>query len=108
MRRSDRAILPRREMRFGAASAAGLFYFGRGMNAMAAPAMITRPIPSSGEAMQIIGLGTWSVFDVGDDARKRAPLKDVVRRLGDDGGRMVGNSAMVGREEAGSGDLDAD
>ena len=108
MRRSDRAILPRREMLFGAASAAGLFYFGRGMNAMAAPAMITRPIPSSGEAMPIIGLGTWSVFDVGDDARKRAPLKDVVRRLADAGGRMIDTSPMYGRAEAVSGDLVAD
>ena len=75
---------------------------------MAAPAMITRPIPSSGEAMPIIGLGTWSVFDVGDDARKRAPLKDVVRRLADAGGRMIDTSPMYGRAEAVSGDLVAD
>ena len=27
--------------------------------------MIARPIPSTGEAMPVIGLGTWQVFDVG-------------------------------------------
>ena len=29
--------------------------------------MITRPIPSTGEAMPVVGLGTWQVFDVGAD-----------------------------------------
>jgi diketogulonate reductase-like aldo/keto reductase len=78
------------------------------MNAMAAPAMITRPIPSSGEAMPVIGLGTWSVFDVGEDPAARAPLKDVVRRLIDAGGRMIDTSPMYGRAEAVTGDLVAE
>ena len=30
-----------------------------GTNAMAASGMITRPIPSTGEAMPVMGLGTW-------------------------------------------------
>jgi hypothetical protein len=29
--------------------------------------MLTRPIPSTGEAMPVIGLGTWRAFDVGTD-----------------------------------------
>ena len=49
---------------------------------MAADMIITRPIPSSGEAMPVIGLGTWQVFDVGEDQRERAPLKDVVNGVG--------------------------
>ncbi len=72
---------------------------------MAAPAMITRPIPSSGEAMPVIGLGTWSVFDVGEDPAARAPLKEVVRRLVEAGGRMIDTSPMYGRAEAVTGDL---
>jgi len=75
---------------------------------MAAPAMITRPIPSSGEAMPVIGLGTWSVFDVGEDSGARAPLKEVVRRLVDSGGRMIDTSPMYGRAEAVTGDLVAE
>jgi len=78
------------------------------MNAMAAPAMITRPIPSSGEAMPVIGLGTWSVFDVGEDPAARAPLKEVVRRLVEAGGRMIDTSPMYGRAEAVTGDLVAE
>ena len=75
---------------------------------MAAPAMITRPIPSSGEAMPVIGLGTWSVFDVGEDPAARAPLKEVVRRLVEAGGRMIDTSPMYGRAEAVTGDLVAE
>jgi diketogulonate reductase-like aldo/keto reductase len=78
------------------------------MNAMAAPAMITRPIPSSGEAMPVIGLGTWSVFDAGEDPTARAPLKEVVRRLVEAGGRMIDTSPMYARAEAVTGDLVAE
>ena len=31
-------------------------------------AMLTRRIPSTGESLPLIGLGTWQVFDVGHDA----------------------------------------
>jgi diketogulonate reductase-like aldo/keto reductase len=78
------------------------------MNAMAADAMIARPIPSSGEAMPVIGLGTWNVFDVGEDAGARAPLKEVLRHLVDAGGRMIDTSPMYGRAEAVTGDLVAE
>src|SRR6185436_14359717 len=36
--------------------------------------MLTRPIPSSGEALSVVGLGTWQTFDVGSGAKERAPL----------------------------------
>ncbi|HEV8032511.1 MAG TPA: aldo/keto reductase [Stellaceae bacterium] len=72
---------------------------------MAAEPMITRPIPSSGEAMPVIGLGTWQVFDVGADDRARQPLRTVLRELVDAGGRMIDTSPMYGRAEAVTGDL---
>src|SRR5258707_4313775 len=76
--------------------------------AMAAPAMITRPIPSSGEAMPVVGLGTSQVFDVGADERARGPLRAVLQAFVDAGGRMIDTSPMYGRAEAVSGDLVAD
>jgi len=79
-----------------------------GTSTMAAPAMITRAIPSTGEAMPVIGLGTWQVFDVGPDDRSRQPLREVLRRLVDAGGRMIDSSPMYGRAEAVAGDLVAD
>ena len=75
---------------------------------MAAAAMITRPIPSSGEALPVIGLGTWQVFDVGGDAPAREPLRAVVRDLIALGGRVIDTSPMYGRAEAVTGDLVAE
>ena len=72
---------------------------------MAAAAMITRPIPSSGEAMPVIGLGTSQTFDVGGDAGSRQPLREVLRLMLESGGRIIDTSPMYGRAEAVTGDL---
>jgi len=67
--------------------------------------MLTRPIPSTGEAMPVIGLGTWRAFDIGVGAAARRPLGEVLRLLLDSGGRMIDSSPMYGRAEAVTGDL---
>jgi diketogulonate reductase-like aldo/keto reductase len=67
--------------------------------------MLTRPIPSTGEAMPVIGLGTWRAFDVGTDPSTRQPLREVLQLLLDGGGRMIDSSPMYGRAEAVTGDL---
>ena len=43
--------------------------------------MLTRKIPSTGELLPVIGLGTWQTFDVGSDAASRAPLEEVMREF---------------------------
>jgi diketogulonate reductase-like aldo/keto reductase len=68
-------------------------------------AMLTRAIPSTGETLPVIGLGTWQVFDVGADASARAPLRDVLRTFFAAGGRMVDSSPMYGASESVVGDL---
>jgi diketogulonate reductase-like aldo/keto reductase len=70
--------------------------------------MRMRPIPSTGEMMPVVGLGTWPVFDVGAGEAVRRPLREVVRLLLDAGGRIVDSSPMYGRAEAVTGDLLAD
>jgi diketogulonate reductase-like aldo/keto reductase len=87
----------------GAASAA-LLKSG-GLMAAGAETMIARPIPSSGEAVPVIGLGTWQVFDVGPGDPARRKLADVLRMLIAAGGRMIDTSPMYGRAEAVTGDL---
>ena len=37
--------------------------------------LLTRPIPSSGEAMPLVGLGSWITFNVGNDPPARAQLR---------------------------------
>ena len=57
----------------------------------------TRPIPSSGEELPVIGLGTWQTFDVGRTERR--PLEEVLSRFVDLGGRLVDSSPMYGSSE---------
>ena len=59
----------------------------------------TRPIPSSGEPLPCVGLGTWRQFDVGPDAEARSALRDVLRTLVELGGSVVDASPMYGRAE---------
>ncbi len=74
-------------------------------NADAAPAVLTRPIPSSGEALPVIGLGTYQSFDVGGGAAERSPLKEVLRQFVEQGGKLVDSSPMYGPSESVVGDL---
>ena len=67
--------------------------------------MLTRPIPSSGERLPVIGLGTWQSFDVGADAAARAPLEDVLHAFVQLGGKLIDSSPMYGRAETVAGDL---
>jgi len=67
--------------------------------------MLSRPIPSTGEMMPVIGLGTWPVFDVGAGESARRPLREVVSQLLDAGAKMIDSSPMYGRAEAVTGDL---
>lgn len=70
--------------------------------------MLTKPIPSTGEAMPVVGLGTWPAFDVGTNEASRRPLHEVVRHLVEAGGAMIDTSPMYGRSEGVVGDIVAD
>jgi diketogulonate reductase-like aldo/keto reductase len=76
--------------------------------ARGAEIMHTRSIPSSGEALPVIGLGTWQTFDVGGNGAARAPLTEVLQALYEGGGRVVDSSPMYGSSEAVVGDLCAE
>lgn len=67
--------------------------------------MLTRTIPSSGEPLPVIGLGTSDVFDVGTDEAARAPLAEVLKILLEAGGSLLDTAPMYGRAEGVSGDL---
>jgi len=67
--------------------------------------MTTRPIPVSGEALPVIGLGTWQTFDVGRDAAAHRHLAEVLRVLFAGGGKVIDSSPMYGRAEGVVGDL---
>jgi len=100
---SDGALSRRAVLRLMAAASAGM-----GASAGASPALLARAIPSSGETIPAVGLGTWQTFDVGGSASERAPLREVLRRFVAAGGRVIDSSPMYGAAESVVGDLAAD
>lgn len=64
-----------------------------------------RAIPSTGELLPCVGLGTSRVFDVGHDAQERAQLAEVLNLMVEHGASVVDTSPMYGRAEGVVGDL---
>jgi diketogulonate reductase-like aldo/keto reductase len=57
-------------------------------------APLSRKIPSTGEAIPAVGLGTWITFNVGDDPQLRTESAKVVAAFFAAGGRMIDSSPM--------------
>jgi diketogulonate reductase-like aldo/keto reductase len=62
-------------------------------------APLTRRIPSSGEALPVVGLGSWITFNVGGDTAARAACVEVVRAFFAEGGRLIDSSPMYGSSQ---------
>lgn len=89
-------ILSRRTL-LGALAAAGAAPLLPDATAQVAP--LTRPIPSTGEAMPIVGLGSWITFNVGDDPQARDDCAEVMRAFFAEGGRLIDSSPMYGSSQ---------
>ena len=62
-------------------------------------AILTRPIPSTGELLPVVGLGSWITFNVGADPVARDACADVMRNFVEAGGRMIDSSPMYGSSQ---------
>ena len=67
--------------------------------AAAQPAPLSRPVPSSGEPIPRVGLGTWITFNVGQDPPARANCVSVMRAFFEAGGRVIDSSPMYGSSQ---------
>jgi diketogulonate reductase-like aldo/keto reductase len=67
----------------------------------AAPAtdILKKTIPSTGEAVAAIGMGTWITFNVGNDVEARDARTQVLRAFFENGGRVIDSSPMYGSSE---------
>ncbi len=63
--------------------------------------LIVRTIPSTGEKVPAVGLGSWQTFDVEDVA----PITPVLERFLALGGRVIDSSPMYGKAEAAIGKM---
>lgn len=59
----------------------------------------TKPIPSTGETLPVVGLGTWITFNVGNDAEARDSCAEVMRAFFAAGGRLIDSSPMYGSSQ---------
>ena len=69
--------------------------------------LLTRAIPSSGEKLPLVGIGTARRYDV-TSAEERAPLREVLRELPKLGGKLVDTAPSYGVAESVVGDLVAE
>src|SRR6185369_36837 len=70
--------------------------------------VIEKKIPSSGESLPVIGLGTARRYEAIATDAERAPLRDTLREFHALGGKVVDSSPTYGTAEAVVGDLVAE
>ena len=97
--------LTRREMvKLGAAAGAAIALGpGRGFSRASGPR--TRPIPSTGEEIPVVGIGTARRYDVGTSAAERDPLRETLAVFHELGGTVIDTAPMYGNAEPVVGDL---
>ena len=100
--RSLTVNLSRRRAIAAAGSAA---LFGALPSLAAEGPVLTRPIPSSGERLPIVGVGTAVIFDYQNDAAKQAARREVIRTLIAGGGRLIDTAAGYGSAEERVGEI---
>jgi diketogulonate reductase-like aldo/keto reductase len=82
------------------AGAAALPAHAQAQGQAGAPAPQSRAIPRSGEAVPLVGLGSWITFNVGNDPAAREACADVMQAFFAAGGRLIDSSPMYGSSQA--------
>jgi diketogulonate reductase-like aldo/keto reductase len=100
---SDPMTISRRRVLSAIAAASAATRWGRAAGAPADP--LTRAIPSTGELLPVIGMGSYRTFDVRLDDALRERLGQVLASFFDAGGALVDSSPMYGEAESVLGEL---
>lgn len=99
-----RSINRREFLRRIVLAASSIPLFSSPLLAQTKPA-IRKAIPSTGEMLPVIGMGTSRTFNVGDDRDERKLLLEVLQAFFDNGGSVIDSSPMYGSSEQVIGDL---
>ena len=91
--------MTRRCLLAAALAAGGGAILPRRTPSRAAGALSTRRIPSTGEQLPAVGLGTWITFNVGDDLALRDECAGVMAAFFEAGGRLIDSSPMYGSSQ---------
>ena len=71
-----------------------------GVGPASAQTVLEKAVPSTGERLPVIGMGSWITFNVGDDKTLRDARAEVLRAFFAAGGGVVDSSPMYGSSEA--------
>lgn len=94
------AAVPNRRAVLALLAGAGIAPLLRAADAVGQPRpVLTRAVPSTGEAIPAVGLGTWITFNVGDDPVARDECAEVMRAFFAAGGRLIDSSPMYGSSQ---------
>jgi diketogulonate reductase-like aldo/keto reductase len=100
-------IMSRREATKLMAGTAASLVVAPSLPAQAEASLLERTIPSSGEKLPVIGLGTSGVFEGVSSAAERVPLEQVVAMLVKMGGKLVDTAPAYGEAETVTGEIAA-
>jgi diketogulonate reductase-like aldo/keto reductase len=89
-----------RRQAVAALAAAGAATILRPLAGLPQTQTLTKAIPSTGELIPVVGLGTWITFNVGDDPELREECAGVMKAFFAAGGRMIDSSPMYGSSQA--------
>ena len=98
-------ISRRDTLRMALAVSAGLALRPHDLWAVEAASLITKPIPSTGERLPVIGIGTARRYDVAASEAELAPLGEVVRNFTRMGGKLIDTAPSYGNAEQVVGNL---
>jgi aryl-alcohol dehydrogenase-like predicted oxidoreductase len=83
----------------------GLWSHEAGWAELQAADLVTRPIPSTGERLPVVGIGTARRYNVGASEAELAPLREVVRSFPRLGGKLIDTAPAYGKAEPVLGNL---
>jgi aryl-alcohol dehydrogenase-like predicted oxidoreductase len=108
---SDRSVSRRDAVKLGLGASAALVLGRSQLLAEAMPstatqggALITRAIPSSGERVPVVGMGTAVIYQ-NPTPEQLPPLRDTLRAFPEQGGNVLDTAPSYGRAESVVGDL---
>jgi diketogulonate reductase-like aldo/keto reductase len=92
-------MIERRRFLRGVTAAGGSVLLGPLVSLAQSSPVLTRAIPKSGEAIPLVGLGSWITFNVGRDRAGRDTCTAVMRAFFPSGGRLIDSSPMYGSSQ---------
>lgn len=95
----DQPNLNRRDMLRALAAAGAAAAFGPTPGLAQGAPVVTRRIPKTNEELPVVGLGSWGVFNVGDDRAARDQCTEVIKAFLGAGGRTIDSSPMYGSSQ---------